>query len=311
MAYNPEPETAEILNWMLKEVKSVPYGVTLRWAFYQCVQELGLQKKDYKRIKSIAAKARKNFWNGWNPETLVDDTRTIHNNGGGYRDFQHWLESFRDRRPVYESYSSQESIVQIWFEAQAMYSQFEHYASPYRIDLVPFKGDTSINHKWKIAEHLASLYRRYRKPIIVLYFGDYEPHRDRGSRAKGITIPLDALKDIRIWLYIQFIKENVASEEEAKELVFGENSILTFIRIGLNQEHVDQWNLPENPERPGEYQWEALGDEQARELITSAIESYQDVTALSEIREREENNTEQWKEIVDKWLESLNKENQE
>ncbi len=297
LTYTPNPETAELLNWMLHKIQSVPYSVTLRWTFYQAVQERGLLKSDYDSVKKYCAKARKNFWNGWSPMTLVDDTRTIHKAGGGYVDFRDWINSFKDREPLYEVYPHQERIIQIWFEAQAMFSQFDHYASPYRIPLVPFKGDTSINHKWKIAEYLAQLYKQYRKPIVVLYFGDYEPFKDKGSRAKGLTIPLDALDDISEWLAIFLVHYGLLTTDEIKQGKMKE--FLKFVRVGLNQEHINNWHLPENPERPGEYQWEALGDAQARELIDGAIKPYWDVDVIKEIEDKEKAGGQIWREIIE------------
>lgn len=302
MTYNPEPDTAKILNWMLDKIKSVPYGVTLRWAFYQCVQELGLLKDDYARIKGYAANARKNFWNGWSPNTLVDDTRAIYKAGHGYTSFREWLTSLRKWEATYEVYPRQDNIVQIWFEAQAMYSQFEHYASPYRITLIPFKGDTSIRHKWDMAEYLAELYKEYRKPIVILYFGDYEPHLDRGSRGKGLTIPINALKDVRTWFLIHLHRMEVITwndNEELKQQVEEYRELIKFVRVGLNQEHIDQWHLPENPERQGEYQWEALGDEQARELIEDAITEHWDPEVINDIIEEEDADTIKWQKIFD------------
>ncbi len=315
MTYKPSPDTAKILNWMLDKIKSVPYGVTLRWAFYQCVQELGLLKSDYSRIKSYAAHARKCFWNGWSPDTLVDDTRTIYKAGHGYINIKEWLNSLRKEEAVYDVYLYQDNIVQIWFEAQAMYSQFNHYASPYRIPLIPFKGDTSINHKWQMAEYLAELYKEYRKPIIILYFGDYEPHFDRGSRGKRLTIPINALKDVRLWFLIHLHRKGVLTwenDEELKHKMEEYRNIIKFIRVGLNQEHIDRWHLPENPERPGEYQWEALGDEQAKELIEGAIQEYWDPEVINEIINREDRDTEKWQSIFDEVvIPAIEKDNEE
>lgn len=300
--YNPAPETAELLNWMLRKIKSVPYGVSLRWAFYQAVQERGQLKSDYANVKKYTSKARKSFWNGWRPDTLIDDTRTIYKAGHGYDTFFDWFKSLKKLRPVYEVFSHQDKIVQIWFEAQAMYSQFDHYASPYRITLVPFKGDTSINHKWKIgAEYLAALYEKYRKPIVVLYFGDYEPFTDRGSRAKGITIPLNALADIIPYFLDMLGNRGILTVEEIRDIINNGRTEewLKFVRVGLNQEHIDKWHLPENPERPGEYQWEALGDEQAQTLIDDSIQQYWSASVIREIEEKEEVDTEKWQKIFD------------
>lgn len=297
--YNPRPETAELLNWLLEEIQSVPYEVTLRWAFYQAVQKKGMLKSDYARVKQYAADARKNFWNGWSPTTLVDDTRTIEKNGTGFDDFEDWLAAMKKYEPRYEIYSKQDSIVMLWFEAQAMQRQFEYYASPYRVDFAAFKGDTSINHKWKIAEFLARLYKRYRKQIIILYFGDYEPDKNSGSRAKGLTIPKSAYNDIAVWLVSILAEWNILEVKEGQIYEKGGDQIplsdiIHMKRIGLNPEHIQEWHLPENPERPGEYQWEALSDEQAGGLITEAIESFWDVLAVRENAEQENNDARKW-----------------
>jgi hypothetical protein len=42
----------------------------------------------------------------------------------------------------------------------------------------------------------------------------------------------------------------------------------------LTLEQAKTFNLPENPERPGQFQWESLSDEQAASLIVPALEKY-------------------------------------
>ncbi len=294
--YKPRPEAADLLDWMLEEIQSVPYEVTLRWAFYQAVQKRGLQKGDYGRVKNLAAQARKSFYNGWNPTTLVDDTRKIEKNGHGYDDFEDWLKAMKEYEPTYEIYSKQDNIVMLWFEAHAMQRQLEYYASPYRVSYVAFKGDPSINFKWNIAEYLASLYKRYKKPIIILYFGDYEADKESGSRAKGLTIPINAFHDISGW-FLGILERDGAIKREDWE--HNLSSVIRMERIGLNLEHIEEWSLPENPERPGEYQWEALNDEQAGSLITTAIETNWDKQAVRENIEDEQRGTARWLKMFD------------
>jgi len=86
--------------------------------------------------------------------------------------------------------------------------------------------------------------RQYRKPVKVLYFGDYDE--------KGLQIYISALKDIMAWCRVNFEVE----------------------RIGLTLEQARQLNLPENPLKPNTYQWEALGDKDASTLILGAVTKY-------------------------------------
>jgi len=292
LSYRPGSEIARLLRWTLKRIEEAPYNVTARWAFYRCVQELGLQKGDYKKFIRVTSLARKRYWEGWTPFTLVDDTRTIFTFGGGFNNFEDWLADQFKNGPRYSPYPGQREILLIWFEAQAMFSQFQHYAAPLRITCVPFRGDTSLYHKWKIAELLCALYEIYHKPITILYFGDYEPFHDRGSRAKGLTIPISALRDIRLWLGY------LIAAKAKREIAVDTEKILRDFRIGLNAEHIEKWKLPENPERPGEYQWEALPEKYAEELIMGSIRQHWNLDMIRRMIRRERRDAVHWREIL-------------
>lgn len=266
--YNPQLKVSKMLNWCLEKVKSVPYNVTMRWVFYQAVQEKGLTKSDYGNFKKWTSRARKSFWGGWKPNTLVDDTREISFRGGGYDSANEWIEAFKDKECLLDKRWTQNKIIIVCFEAQAMKSQFEHYTEDYYVSLVPFKGDASIEYKWRIAKAIEDFSRIYEKPIKILYFGDLDP--------KGEEIPENALRDIRAWSSVPFEYE----------------------RIGLNEEHVEKWNLPENPDK-FEYQWEALNDQAAKELIQGAIMKEIDLGALGDVIEQEAKATARWVEILD------------
>jgi len=145
--------------------------------------------------------------------------------------------------------------VELWFEANAMRGQFEHYTE--HIMLRPFGGDPSIPFKWNIAAHLTRMAERFSKPIVILYFGDLDP--------KGMIIPESAVRDIREWCTDDF----------------------EFIRCGLNPGHETEFSLIENPERPGTYQWEALDDGSAHELIERSCAPFVSPGGYSEIGDRE------------------------
>ena len=67
-----------------------------------------------------------------------------------------------------------------------------------------------------------------------------------------------------------------------------------FTRMGLNDDQVDQYGVPEYPERPGTYQWEGVDDAAAEELIGLA-NSHVDIGAFEDIEEREGSVTQQFK----------------
>jgi len=137
--YEPSPRIAEILAWCLGRIRAVPYRVTARWLFYRLIQERGFAKGQYKSFLKWTSRARKAFLEGWAPDTLVDDTRQAHMRGYGYDSPEAWMDSFKRERCVLDKYAAQQNIVEIWFEAEAMYSQFNHYTSPIISRLGPSK----------------------------------------------------------------------------------------------------------------------------------------------------------------------------
>jgi hypothetical protein len=270
--YRSSPRIAEILNWCLKRVEAVPYRVTARWLFYRLVQERGFQKKQYKQFLKWTSNARKRFYKGWAPDMLADDTRTAHLRGYGYESPEAWMESFKREECVLDKYAVQQNICEIWFEAEAMFSQFSHYTGPYHVTLRPFKGDASIDYKWRIAKDLEDL-AWYNKPIIILYFGDLDP--------KGLEIPNNALKDIRAWCSTPF----------------------QLIRCGINKEHIQEYGLIENPEKPGTYQWEALNEAQAQKLILDNLERFWSLGAVKRVEDAEAKATQRWISLIENVLE--------
>jgi hypothetical protein len=60
-----------------------------------------------------------------------------------------------------------------------------------------------------------------------------------------------------------------------------------FIHCGLNAEQVAIYRVPENIEHPGAYQWEALTDSAADEIITGNLARFLRHDAFTEITERE------------------------
>lgn len=279
MTYKPSSATAEILDRAMDYVLSVPYDVTARWLFYRLLQDGTLDKKsDYKRLLAYLSKARKEFYGYWRPWTLADDTRAARLRGLGFVSPQAWLEAVRDRLHCdLDRWWDQPSYVECWFEAAAMMAQFEHYA-PDIVPLLAFHGDISIPEKWKAAERLVKRWLVYPKPIVILYYGDLDP--------KGIQIPQTAEDDIRYFSAYAIMRAAPNLDLDFHSYYRRFLSDFEFIRVGLLERHVDEFDIPENPERPGTFQWEGLSDEGAAELIGQAYDHLvSDVNSTLETRE--------------------------
>jgi hypothetical protein len=268
-----------ILDRALEHVQSVPYAVSLRWLFYRLYQEgIYKTKDDYKfKFTPLLSRARHTFFKGWRPDTLSDETREAVSRTGGYMDAAAALRGLGPRLRNaalvdIDHFYRQENYIELWFEARAMTGQFEHYTKD--VDLVPMGGTASIPFKWNLAKRLETMAERYGKPIKILYFGDED--------LAGHTIQETVESDVRGWTQAAF------------ELIW----------CGLTEEQVRQYKVPENVEKKG-YQWEALDDTAAEQIITEAVEKYIDVDLIDETENEEEEVADKCGEAIEKVLEGL------
>lgn len=260
--YQPRPEAAALLNAAWGFTQSVPYQVSARWLFYRLLQDGFISAKgDYKKVIALLSKARKRFWEGWRPDTLADDTRDVSGRGLGYQTVDDWLDAISKYqvRSYIDRWQTQSTYIMVCFEAAAMSAQFDYYLPPW-VPRVAFKGDVSIPAKWKIAEVLSLAANRYQMPVRIVYFGDLDP--------KGLEIPESAMADVETWMRA--------------------DTYCDWTRAGLNPGDEGRYDIAENPERPGTYQWEALDDDTAGALITGAVAPYLDIPAGDACNEEDE-----------------------
>lgn len=308
MAYTPSPEVAALLDRALSYVQSVPYAPSARWVFYRLLQDGSLRvKADYKRLLGYLSSARKAFSRGWRPDILSDDTRsavlmqrsglyTLYLRGWGMMDSEEWLDRLmKEANCPLDRWIDQPNYVEVYFEAAAMAGQFFAYANE-NVPLLAFHGDISIPAKWDAAVRLVRRWRALNKPVKVLYYGDFDD--------KGFQIPRSAEEDIRL-----FASQHIAPEAQRNGAVKADGTgpwmdeakafldDFEFIRVGLNDDHIARFNIPENPERPGTYQWEGLSDVGAQTLIR-AMDHYLDLAAFERVKEKEQDATERFREHI-------------
>lgn len=243
--YNPRAEAAEILRRSLEHINSVDYKVSLRWVFYRLFQDgLFKGKGGYGQLKDWAGRARHALWEGWRPDTLADETRSAIIRGDGFNTARDYLEAPNNLPNI--NYFADQDYIEIWFEARAMREQFEKYSQ--NITLVPLGGDPSIPLKYSIAKRLSGI----KNDAMVLYFGDCDD--------KGKSIAQVALEDVRKWCLRDF------------DLHY----------MGLTLEQARKYGVPESPFSPG-FQWEALLDADAAEIIESAIAEHVDADVVKRV----------------------------
>lgn len=277
MSYQPYGKTKKILDRAMEHIRSVDYQVSIRWVFYRLLQEnLYRKKSDYITFVSLSSRARKNWYDGWTPETLADETRQmeIFNDEGErpepdlagliedeVKEAEEEIEWHKEQAENYEhsfQYEIDPNYYQadfcvVMYEARAMHQQFLKYT--HGLTLCPFGGQPSIPYKWKIAKYIENQCEKYGKNCVVLYFGDLDD--------AGLLIFKAGEQDISQWC----------------------NADVNFVRCGLTEEQAVKYKIPENFEHPGSFQWEALTDPQAREIIEESLLKYYDFNAATRAKE--------------------------
>ena len=273
MPYNPHAKQQAILNRAYEHIESVPYKVSLRWLFYRIWQDNFYaeyatipngKKKANHTFGELITRARREFWNRWHPYTLSDDTREAIHRGQGCETEQDAINDMRLECAPISHWYAQDYYVECWFEARAMIQQFKTYTDG--ITLRPMAGQPSLSYRWGNAKDLEKRFKKYDKPIVILYFGDCDEH--------GSKIYESTRDDVSAWC----------------------DADLNFIFCGLTYEQAQQYGLSDNPERPGQYQWEALDDADAHAIITSNLEQFMRMHKIQETRDRESK--------LDEWLDS-------
>lgn len=276
--HGPSPKVKKVLDAALSYVNSVPYAVSLRWVFYRLYQDgFYSSKKGYDTFEHHSSRARHTLWNGWDPDTLADETRQVITKAFGYPNEEDAIEGIKENISEaadvsFDHFYFQDRYIEIWFEARAMAGQFQYYTD--MIDLVPMAGQPSIPLKWELAKRLEEKNEKYGKEIVILYFGDED--------LAGHAIERDILEDVANWSSANF----------------------ELIRCGLTKAQAKKYGIPESIEKKG-YQWEALPDDAAGKIIKAAIKEYIDPGVINDCSWKAVDFKNEWQKKLDEILEAL------
>lgn len=264
--------------------------LTLRQIHYQLVAAnapgyANTQNK-YKQLSAWLYAARVDGLIPW--EAMTDRARPF-SDLSGFSDSSAYLRTYLDHiRDHYtrDLMQNQAERLEIWTEKDALAAVLTRFAEPYRVSVQPCRGFGSGSQFDDVVR------RNGKKPLRILYFGDYDPsgmwmsERDIALRLEdkhGLCVELD--------------------------------------RIGLNRGQVR--NLTTDPQRPkptdtrsrwyiqnyGTDCWEldALPPAELGELVREAIESRINMALFEQEQEREIQDKSRVAELVAEWEDSWEK----
>jgi hypothetical protein len=269
--HGPRKKVARILERASQVVQETPYKVTVRFVFYVLWQEgyfhffHGTAKQKpkaqaYHEFDRYTAKLRRSPQEIQDrfPMEFADNRRDPLMRTNWIMSGNDWIRRLQKGLVCkIDKMTNQDCYVTVAFEAEAMLSQFEYVTEPYGVSLWPFSGHASVSYLKRIASFINIVNELTGKPVMVLYFGDYDP--------AGEIIPETAFRHVRKWV----------------------NTPFSAYRVGLNLDQVERYGIEEDPDRPGKFQWEAVSAGAAEEIITGALDQVIDMDKIEEIEHEE------------------------
>jgi hypothetical protein len=285
-------EKADNVKTVCQELGSY-WPLTLRQIYYQLVSKGQVKntRSEYNMLSKLVKWMRIDEKLPW--DALEDRTRTI-TAKRGYTDLRDFVSS--EMEYFLDGYTrcliqNQGKHVEVWTEKDALLRIFEDVVYPYCIRAVVCRGYSSVTF-------IADFYKRAEKAIslgkepVVLYFGDLDPSG------------------------VQMLDATIETLEDELDL-YG----VEFKRIGLNPEHIRQYNLPSDPtaaktsdprykkyvEQYGRVavELDALHPAILESLIKHSIEAEIDMDLFEEQQEQEEEDEEKLEDIRDQVHEAI------
>jgi hypothetical protein len=219
---------------------------------------------------------------------IVDNTRTIMEPEYAYSSIDTFMDNLKYNlndwwtRYSIDLWEKQDNHLIIFVEKDALARIVSEIALPYQVSVVPGRGYNSLTQLMNLAEGFGDI----DKPIIVLYFGDFDP--------SGLDIDRSA--------YDRLTK-------------YCGRADLEVIRIALTEDDIQ--NLPPNPTKDtdsragayivkyGDRCWEldALPPDELRNRVRDAVESRIDFTQWNKEKQRMEIERKQIKQHIAKlWI---------
>lgn len=195
------------------------WPLTLRQIYYQLVVEGKIKnnRSQYAMLSTLVKWMRIDDLLPW--DAIEDRSRTI-TEKRGYNN----IEDFIDRIMRYFRHGytrcliqNQKKHVEVWTEKDALLRIFEDVVYPYCIQTVVCRGYSSISFITDFYERAEDAKMKGKQPV-VLYFGDLDPSG------------------------VQMFEATIETLENELGLCGVE-----YLRIGLNPEHIAEYNLPTDP----------------------------------------------------------------
>jgi len=201
-------------NAIISHYDKMGYSLTVRSLYYKGVTENLFPNtvQSYNRFASLINDARLAGLVSWT--AIEDNLRVLE----GVPHVANVRASIQGARDVYarDLWQDQEWRPEVWVEKDAMVGVIQNICNRLRVNFFACRGYTSQSAMWRAGQRLASYVQKGQRPIIF-HFGDHDP--------SGIDMSRDNAERLSMFAGIQ----------------------IKFVRLALNMNQVEHYNLPPNP----------------------------------------------------------------
>lgn len=262
--WNPRASTRELIADVLAVLNDLRdyWSLTVRQSYYQLLGTGRYAKSDglANRVSEHVTNARRAEGHPLHiPWQAITDQSLVEHDRPRWRGADEWLDDMRSEAENFrlDRQQGQPTRMLLWCEAAGMVPMLGRTAEHYGVRVISTSGydSTTTRH----AEGVRA--RRMNVPLTVLHIGDLDDDGRKIFKAMA--------EDVSMWA------QHVGGRATA-------------VRLAVTEEQMEQLGLPDDPEKPGKVQAEAIPPDVLSAIVREAIASRQNADILAETLEREE-----------------------
>lgn len=237
----------DLLTDEKRTVRDVYYALEAR-GFEDELAECG-HSFEYRYVKRAVKKGRRHGY--IDPSLIIDESRRAETTmDSGHESPKQFVDEHV--RGIWNAYrenfwKDQDAYLEIWLEKQSLASIFRPIAAEFNVRLEATRGDWSDSKVYEATQRLSGRINDG-DDVVVLYFGDFNPS---GYHAPVSVQETMGYYGIDLWFRDPDSDSNgdyfaIWPPGEPEEFQDVEGTLL-FDRKGINLEHIERFDLPENP----------------------------------------------------------------
>lgn len=258
------------------DILGIVDSMTVRQIFYALVSRAVIEKTEngYKKVMRQLRDMRREraLPYAW----IADNTRWRRKP----RTYADITEFIKDSQQTYRKaiWNNQDTYVEIWCEKDALAGVIGDITNKWDVPLYVIRGQTSDTYAHNAMESLEGI----DKPVNIYYFGDWDPS------GKSICDTLEKK-------LVEFAQEFHVS--------------MTFERVAVLPEQIEQWNLPTRPTKKGDpnaknwkggsVELDAIPPQQLQQLVEEVIDQHVNQDILNRTIHQERLEKESLKHFLD------------